>query len=149
MKQFFLIGAAVLFLIPAFSQTVALPDTANVTNIRKLLELTGSAKLQKQMMGTMLKSFRQAMPDVNDEFWSEFEKQIDFNELTAMMIPIYQKHFTNEDILKIIQFYESPAGQKFVQELPAIAQESMLAGQEWGQALGLKVQKQLEEKEKK
>jgi hypothetical protein len=43
------------------------------------------------------------------------------------MVPVYQKHFTKGDINNLITFYSSPTGQKVLEEMPAIAGESMAA----------------------
>jgi hypothetical protein len=60
-------------------------------------------------------------------------KKIDFNATT---IALYDKYFTNEDILGLIRFYESPLGQKATQVLPTLVQESMARGQQQGQQAG-------------
>jgi hypothetical protein len=38
-----------------------------------------------------------------------------------------------------IQFYSSPAGKSMVQKLPAIMQESMAEGEQWGRSLGKEI----------
>jgi hypothetical protein len=43
------------------------------------------------------------------------------------MIPIYQHHFAKSDIDALITFYSSPAGQKFLHEMPAVTSETMRA----------------------
>ena len=42
-------------------------------------------------------------------------------------------------------FYESPVGQKVLGTLPQITQESMKIGQKWGEDVGRRVQRELEE----
>ena len=55
-------------------------------------------------------------------------------DLMSTNIELYDKYFTNDEIKGMIQFYESPVGQKAVQVLPAIMQEGMTRGMEQGQA---------------
>ena len=43
---------------------------------------------------------------------------------------IYAKHFTDEDIKAVDAFYQTPAGQHFITELPAVIQESSQFGQQ-------------------
>jgi hypothetical protein len=43
------------------------------------------------------------------------------------MIPVYQRHFTKSEIEALIAFYASPAGQKFLHEMPAVTAETMRA----------------------
>jgi hypothetical protein len=104
-------------------------------DIRRLLELSGSAKLAQQMIAALLPSLRQMAPEAPAEFWDEFAKQIDPQELVEMIVPIYKQHLTHDDIRGAIAFYESPAGQHLVANLPVIVQDSMTVGQEWGQKL--------------
>ena len=65
-----------------------------------------------------------------------------------LIIPIYSRHLTHEDIKGLIVFYESPLGRKMTALLPAIAQESMQVGEQWGIEVAQKVQKRLEERRK-
>ena len=44
-----------------------------------------------------------------------------------IMIPVYQRHFTTSDIDAMVAFYSSPTGQKMLNDLPQIIQESMQA----------------------
>jgi len=55
------------------------------------------------------------------------------NELVEMMAVIYARNFTAAEIQQVSAFYRGPVGQKFLEKMPAIAQESMQAGQKWGQ----------------
>lgn len=48
-----------------------------------------------------------------------------WDEIIDAMIPAYQKHFTKGDIDAFVAFYNSPAGQKLLNEMPAIMTESM------------------------
>jgi hypothetical protein len=61
---------------------------------------------------------------------SEEFRRIDFMGTT---IALYDKYFTNEEILGLVQFYETPLGQKATSVLPTLVQESMARGQEQGQ----------------
>ena len=53
-----------------------------------------------------------------------------------LIIPVYAKHFTNEELDGLIAFYESPVGAKTVRVMPQITREAMQIGQAWGQSLG-------------
>jgi hypothetical protein len=50
------------------------------------------------------------------------------------------------DLKEIIKFYESSVGKKLAQKTPVITQESMQAGQQWGQVIAGKVMKKMQEK---
>jgi hypothetical protein len=87
----------------------------------------------------MLTPLKQAMPSVPDEFWARIMSKMDTNELMDRTVPIYAKYFTHDEIKELLAFYGTPLGQKVIATLPAVLQESMVAGQEWGKQLGQKV----------
>ena len=105
-------------------------------DIRQLLELSGTSKLAVQMVATILPSLKQMAPDTPAGFWDEFAKGVDPQELIEMIVPIYKRHLSHDDIRAAIVFYESPAGRDLVANQPAILQDSMAAGQQWGLRLG-------------
>ena len=135
----------VLVSIPAAAQEVK-PKPANagkIENIRYLLKLTKSEDVQQVMVNqilTALKPMLSAAPGgdaqaqkiysrFSDVMMEEFRK-IDF---LGMTVSLYDKYFTNDEIVALIRFYETPAGQKATQVLPSLVQESMAHGQEQGQ----------------
>jgi hypothetical protein len=71
---------------------------------------------------------------------------LDVNELIDLIVPIYDRHFSEADIDGMLAFYRSPLGQRVTQALPEITTESQEAGREWGQALGMKVGRTVGEK---
>lgn len=113
-------------------------------DIIKLLRITGSGDLGVQVMNNMIGSFKQTYPDVPTEFWDEIMKEVNPGDLVDMVVPVYDKYYTHEDILGLIEFYESDLGQRMVQLLPSIMQESMSVGREWGEDLAKKVVKRME-----
>lgn len=61
-------------------------------------------------------------------------------------MPIYQKHLTEADLLKVIAFYDTPTGKKFSEKTPFITQEAMIVGQQWGKQMAERVLSKLKEK---
>ena len=120
----------------AAATTSAVEDKASKEeDIRHLLDITGASKMGQQVMATMIANFKQTMPDAPANFWDQFAKEIDMDELTEKIIPIYDKHLSQEDIRAAIAFYESPAGRRMIASQPLILQESMAVGMEWGREL--------------
>ncbi|MET1055074.1 MAG: DUF2059 domain-containing protein [Pedobacter sp.] len=111
------------------------------SSLKNLLQISGSEAAYKGVLVQMVTMFKQQQPNVPAEFWDEFgveaNKDIS-NQLLTLMLPIYQKHLTETDLLDIIAFYQTPAGKKFAEKSPLITQEAMVAGQEWGRQLGQK-----------
>jgi hypothetical protein len=48
---------------------------------------------------------------------------------------IYAHNFTADELRQLTAFYRGPIGQKFLEKMPLIAQESMTMGQKFGQEL--------------
>ena len=117
-----------------FSQSKTKTD-----NIQKLLEVTGSGKLGIQAMETMLVSFKQTYRQVPDSFWKDFMKEVNADALNKMVIPIYDKYYTESEIQQLISFYQTSLGQKVITTMPQIMQESMQIGQTWGREIAEKV----------
>lgn len=134
-----------VFLVTQSSLLRADDSEVKKADIKKLLQLTKSGELGIQAMTQMIGTFKTTMPSVPTKFWEDFMKEIKADDLVNLIVPIYDKHFNHDDIKGLITFYETPMGQKFIQTQPAIAQESMEAGQKWGQELGMKVAQKLKE----
>jgi len=120
------------------------PETAKQKDIRKLLKITGSGELGAQVMTQMLTNMKKAMPQVPEKFWTDFMKEVHTEELVDLIVPVYDRNLTHDDVKEIIRFYETPTGKKFVSVLPKITQESMVVGEKWGRDLAMKVQAKLQ-----
>ncbi len=47
------------------------------------------------------------------------------------VVPLYDQHYTQDEIQKLIQFYETPLGKKVSALRPQIAKEAMAVAEEW------------------
>jgi uncharacterized protein len=86
------------------------------------------------------------LPDAPAAFWETFKQELDANELMQAIIPVYQKHLTEEDIQAILVFYNTPAGKKLISAQPSIMQESMMIGQQWGQKVFMRAKQKFDAK---
>jgi hypothetical protein len=146
---FAMLALALLCAGPAMAQQAQREDAAaKRQDIRRLLELTGSAQLGQQILGQMIATFKKTSPDVPESFWNEMTKELDSKSMIDLIVPIYEKHLTHEDVKGLIAFYSSPLGRKMTNVLPVIAQESMQAGQQWGMQVAQRVQQRLEQRKK-
>lgn len=116
-----------------------------IANIRKLVHIM-TGKQMKDMMDKMLQSsFRaveaQMPPDAREDpeakqVLQEFMKSAsltekDLEEMMDLMIPYYDKYLDDADIGALVQFYESPAGKKFVRVMPEMMVEMMPGIMTW------------------
>ena len=141
MRQLF----TALFIL-AFIPIATAQETDLEKDTRQLLELTGAGDMGIQAMKQMITLYKQSYGGVPDEFWDEFMKEITASELTDLIVPIYMKFYDHEDIKGLIEFYNTPLGQKTVSVLPQITSESMLVGQEWGAMIGERITQRLKKK---
>jgi hypothetical protein len=133
-----------LLIFISVTQIASAQTKTKVDNIRQLLELTGSGKLGMQAATTMIDNFKKNYPDVDESYWIEIRKEITADELINMVVPIYDKYFSDNEIKELIAFYNSAVGKKVIENMPPILNESMLAGQVWGKQIAEKVVKRLQ-----
>jgi hypothetical protein len=62
------------------------------------------------------------------EFSTKLDAAAPASAVTDAVVPIYAKAFSLEDLQGLIQFYESPLGQRVVKTLPQVAQTSQRVG---------------------
>jgi uncharacterized protein len=122
-------------------------ETQKQKDIRKLLKITGSGELGTQVMNQMVVSMKKAMPQVPEKFWGDFMKEVRTDELVDLIVPVYDRNLSQDDVKELIKFYETPTGKKFVSVLPKITQESMVVGEKWGRQLAERVIKKLQAQE--
>jgi len=130
----------VMTVSPATTQEPATTkvDPATAAAARRLLNVTQAAKLAVNSMETLINAQRSANPQIPGGFWDAFiaHARRDTALLIDLLVPIYARHLTREEIEQLIRFYESPIGRRLTAVQPHISQESMVAGQTWGEAMG-------------
>jgi hypothetical protein len=75
MKKIIIVFFICILPISAFSQT-----TAKKEKIKKMFELTGSAKVGEQLIVQALAAFQKTYPDVDQEFWDGLKKDINIED---------------------------------------------------------------------
>ena len=119
---------------------------AREADIRKLMDITGMAKLGPGVAEQVMASFREAYPKVPESLWTELQKQMDPASVVTLMVPVYDRHFTADEVKQLIAFYETPLGKKVLKELPGVTTESMQIAETWGYKTGERMAGQLEAK---
>src|SRR5262245_45158149 len=143
------------FLLPfsALSQ-----DTEKQAQIKELMRATGASKIGVQFAAAisqgLAKSLKSARPDIPErmfgvlqqEMLALFEERIEApGGLMDRVVPIYEKHFTSDELKQMLAFYRTPVGRKAVETLPAIMSESVQVGQAWGQSLAPEINRRVQE----
>jgi hypothetical protein len=108
-------------------------DPAKEADIRSLLELVGARDMVHDSMTRATEQYRQLLletvPDnqqgqtfVNTVI-TGYEKRFDVDAVTEQLVSVYDKHYTDDEIKGLLQFYGSPLGQKVAAESPKISRE--------------------------
>ena len=71
------------------------------------------------------------------------------NEIIEQVAALYARNFTAAELNEVVAFYRGPTGQKFIQKLPLITQESMVIGQRFGQSIGAEIRGRIVEELRK
>jgi len=135
-----------LFIVCFTASFVFAQNESATSHAKELLEMTGSGKLGVQVMNNMISSFKVKLPNVPTEFWDEIGKEVNPEGLIELVAPIYAKYYTDDEIVKLLEFYKSPLGKKVIANMPLITQDSYQIGEEWGRKIGERVERRLKEK---
>ena len=80
---------------------------------------------------------------INESDKEEFTKDV-MGSLIDLLVPVYKKHFSEQDLKDAIEMYKTPIGKKISEKTPIIAQETMQASMQWGMELSQKMQKYIQ-----
>jgi uncharacterized protein len=121
-------------------------DPAKEADIRKLLELVGTKALISQTMESMSKSIKPLLTNslppgdyrekLVDLFFAKFTGKADVGHLLDLAVPVYDRNFSHQEIRSLIEFYQTPLGQKAIATLPKVTAEMQEQGRKWGEDLG-------------
>jgi hypothetical protein len=131
---------------PTSTSAAQAEQAAKRTEIRKLIELTGAANVSAETLRQIIAPLKEGFPGVPEEFWETFTKEVRSDELIDLVIPIYDKYYTRDEIHQLTLFYQSPIGQKTIKVLPQLSAEAIDAGQEWGKMVADRAMRKLREK---
>jgi hypothetical protein len=118
------------------NSTAATPqiDPAKNADIRALLELIGARDQIQDSITSSAEQYREKLlPTVpNNEkghafvnsVITEYQKKYDLDEVVDQLVTIYDKHYTDDEIKGLLQFYGTPFGQKVAAEQSKISREA-------------------------
>jgi len=118
-------------------------DAAKEARIHELMDVTGTTSLGEQFLKTATAQLRASIAgsrpldahaqQLLELFLDHFQKHFDPHALTEIIVPIYDKYFSEEDLKGLLEFYRSPLGQRTLKALPEITREAQAAGFALGQ----------------
>ena len=111
--------------------------------VRDLLEMSGAQMAGEQVAYSVAQETLGAIASTGTEITEEIQKIVledalkefggtfgDIDYLTDLYAPIYADQLTESEVSALRDFYRSPAGQKALAALPAIAQAAMYSLQQ-------------------
>lgn len=108
-------------------------DPQKESDIRSLLELVGARDQVQDSVHQAAEQYREKLlasvpnSDKGQAFVNTaingYEKLFDVDRVDEQLVALYDKHYTDEDIKSLLQFYGSPLGQKVAAESPKIFRE--------------------------
>lgn len=168
------LAAALLFgAAPAFSQTADTKDAdgAPVTRdetvrierkqeaIRELIALANAEQLEaifsRQFIDRVADAVALFRPDldahtmnvIRQEATTVIRDRIESGDaLYSVLYPVYAKHFNVFELNRLLEFYQSPLGQKLVRVSPQLLSESLALGREWGLSLVPEIMARVEDR---
>ncbi len=108
----------------------------SVQQVRQLFDVMHMSQMFGHMNTQMAGVMGRAVPCVPESYWQGFIDASSSQQLLTRMVPIYQKHFSADEVSGLLNFYRSPLGQKVITEMPLTMAEGMKVGQVWGRERG-------------
>ncbi|MFE8604092.1 DUF2059 domain-containing protein [Archangium violaceum] len=116
--------------------------------VRRLMALTGAEDTGRQMMDMMTGHFEKSS-SIPPGFMEKFREVAQRESIVDMLVPVYMKHFSEEDLDAAITFHESPAGRRFLAAQPRVMEEAKEVGEQWGVRLAEKALRALVDEEER
>lgn len=114
--------------------------------IRKLFEIQGTKRSMEQVFAGMRENMKPSLAkmlppgEYQDKliplFFEKFQTKLKTDDLVDLIVPIYDKYLSKEDIEGLAQFYQTPLGKKVNSVLPQLTVEIQTTAMNMGQELG-------------
>ena len=138
----FLLAALLCFAVSVngVAQTPAGTTPASKEDVEKYQQVSHARENMQNMVDAMMRPIHQTIHDQYqknqaklpadfearmNQLMEDYMKAMPFDEMLDAMVPVYQKHFSKEDIGALTAFYSTKIGQDILHEMPAVAAESV------------------------
>lgn len=102
----------------------------------EFIKLTGTA----DAFDNAISQIGAVVPEDKKEAYTE-EANGTLDDLYSQLADAYMKEFTEDDIAKLVLFYQSDIGKKLASKQTTLTQTGMMIGQSWGMNLSQIAQK--------
>ena len=109
---------------PSASTNPAITPPANPITpeqIKEIQQLTGVTAMQKRVVASAMQYYHSQLPPyIPQDVVDDLTKSLETADLGSQAATIYPKYISTEDAAKIIEFYKTPAGQRYTAAQPAM-----------------------------
>ena len=114
--------------------------------IRQLIGVLGVSVNGGKLIDQLFEAYRRAFPQIPPAVWDEVRTQLATEEFADLQVAVYKKHFSLDEIKGLLQFFQSPVGQRYVQEMPALLIDGLAMGQEFSRRTTERLRRCLQQK---
>lgn len=121
--------------------SAAADEAASRQNAKTILDLSNTEETTKVAFKSTIDAMianmkRSGMPEaaaqeMSTEMTKWFNTEFKWAELEPKIVELYVKHFTEQELKALVDFYQTPTGKKLLEKLPVIITESSKVGQEY------------------
>jgi hypothetical protein len=132
-------------------------DPAKKEDIYKLIKISGmtaqvnmlSQYTVSQYLSVTLEKYPGLSPDLVSIIREKCMEEIRLNLWAPggffdRFVPLYDKYFTHQEIIALIEFHESPVGKKILSLQPVLVREGMAIGEQWSKDILMDIIKNVE-----
>jgi hypothetical protein len=154
-----LLAMALLVVSPALSQTPPPPPADALAAAQELVTTMRAADQLKTIMPLLMQQLKPAIVQNRAEVAKDYDAMIPhmlevmngkLSQFSDGVAVIYARNFKADELRQVTAFYKSPIGQKFLEKMPVITQESLAMGNKFGQEIAAELRtRMIEELRKK
>ncbi len=120
------------------------PSPEAIAAARELIAASDTAEQMKTLVPLIMRQMKPAIARGRPEIEKAYDEVMPLilkamnshiDEFIEAAASIYARNFTVDEMKQITAFYRQPVGQKLLQKLPVVMQESMALGQTFGQVI--------------
>lgn len=88
--------------------------------ILKFIDVFGTKRAMEQNLQAMFEDM-----GADDPQTQKFKSNVRVDEIIEQLLPLYDKHFTADELKAFIAFYSTPEGKKLLETIPVLMEESV------------------------
>jgi uncharacterized protein len=155
-----LFGALVcLVTAPASAQTAApTPAPDALVAARELVETMHLTKQFEAILPSIIKTIKPSIVQGRAEVDRQYDALVPvmlegfrsrLGEMTDAVVTVYASNFSTEELQALTAFYKTPVGQKMLDKLPTVTQQTIAVGARFGRSVGEDLRKRMIEELRK